>query len=82
MGRLPNGEEVTDTEMMQRPDDWPMWPYLPVKRGPNELGSIVDAMDGLKSVVYLGNMYAGINVDHNITYETFEAITDDGWRVD
>lgn len=32
MGKLPNGEVVTDEEFARRPQDWPTWPMLPLKR--------------------------------------------------
>lgn len=32
MGKLPNGEVITDEEFAHRPQDWPTWPTLPLKR--------------------------------------------------
>jgi len=77
--------DLTDAELMENPDLWPVYPILPVvKRGKNRAEGVM--MPG-KSVVYLINMYA-IKSEESLvaspkeTFDNYEAVVAAGWRVD
>ena len=75
-------DERTDVEFMQRPNLWPVWPFLPLKR-PGELGVLVELQRGVEPTVHLANLYmVKIGVSPTKTYSSFQALYDDGWRVD
>ena len=79
-----------DLAFMNTPEEWPCWPVLPLKKtgaswgNPKGLGFMVG---GLGATVFVGFMFIGpdwspgLHKD-KITYDSFEAIIADGWRVD
>lgn len=70
-------EEVA---FMRDPDEWPLWPVLPLKKTGGPLGALVESNVGVEPVVRLGNIYTD---SHDIeSYESLEAVYDAGWRVD
>lgn len=79
----------SDEQFMRDVDDWPQWPYLPLKRftkenpsGPPECGYMIHA-NNVRHCVFIGNIFeADIEADKKLEYTSFEAITADGWRVD
>ena len=82
--------ELTDKEFIQKPDDWPYWPFLPVKRpkdaGFPEIGVIL-AIGGKLSTVYLVNINADsleerIKISERKEYPNVDAMLADGWIVD
>lgn len=82
-----NGEYYTredDVRMVQTPADWPMWPYLPLKR-PDHVAGVMfgDPPAGGPYTVYLTNMWRPdlANAETEV-YDTPEALVDAGWKVD
>lgn len=72
-----------DISMIGRPNDWPRWPRLPLKRGPqnNELAVCIES--GKRFDVYHCDLFTKISGATPFThYESAEAIVADGWRVD
>lgn len=79
--------------MVMTPDDWPMWPMLPLKRYvalghpayPRQTGCLV-AGDQDTPIVYLTSAYQFnprlVEQYGNISYGSPEAMVDDGWLVD
>lgn len=75
-----------EKRMMNNPLDWPMWPYLPLKRINTHEPSCgyILAQHGRETTVYLANIFdRGWKgpIDFK-EYESFDAIIDDGWVVD
>jgi len=73
------GKEVN---MMSTPNKWPAWPMLPLKRG-SSIGFLFDN-DKVKTTVFLGNIFCGKapSTLPKMEYTSYEAIYNDGWRVD
>jgi len=63
--------------MMEDPGRWPMWPQLPLMKG-KVCGWM---LDGCKNTVFLGNIYAPLMLEGELTYKSIDAILDDGWKV-
>lgn len=87
-------KKVSIAEMKYSPN-WPMWPYLPVKRrnpggGNTEVGYLVDrsplgndAPPVVEPTVYLRNIWDDTPGEPvKLPYANFEALIDDGWVVD
>lgn len=79
--------------MMENPLDWPRWPVLPLKRfgdSTRPMAGVMVAIEARRLDVYFCNMFdlssglIGEQLDKydKQTYKDFEAILDDGWRVD
>jgi hypothetical protein len=77
-------------ERMANPDDWPCFPYLPLKRrrevGLQESG-LLYALDVMRGVwiVYRGNVWdEDLDIEHceSEQYASFEKIKEVGWEVD
>lgn len=66
-----------DLGMMKRPDLWPLWPHLPVKKGPWVTGVITEGENGEGWPYVFGHDGSDI-----AGYETLEALLADGWVVD
>lgn len=78
--------------MMQSPDLWSQWPYLPLrnisredpKKGPAGwvMGFLIDTKDKAKCTVYLGP-YCMRSIDRKTErFDSFEAVVAAGWDVD
>jgi hypothetical protein len=70
-------------EMMNNPDRWPVWPLLPLIKGKDELGVLLQSEGGY--VVLLANLYMlpkALDRAPQIKYASTEAIVADGWMVD
>lgn len=79
---------MEDMRGILKPDMWPRWPFLPVKRkdGDNmwpEMGLLTDGDPDQQFRVYVTNLYKPDfeNCD-SYKYETVRELLDDGWRVD
>lgn len=78
-----------DIALMSKPVEWPRWPLLPLKRsdksgnGQIEVG-VLYASQNYLTVVWLTTMFNTIDPDSTpkIVYDSYEAISDDGWVVD
>lgn len=72
---------MTDIEMMQAPDDWGLWPRLPMTNKETEaLGYL---LAGRGPVVFLGNVF-GTSENHGlkeIVYASFKGLSK-LWKVD
>lgn len=85
-----NGEyytEADDVLMMTTPDQWPQWPFLPLKRrGETKAGLLYgDPRDDGRIIVYIVNMFSpmlDLKAADQIEYVDAQAAVDDGWRVD
>lgn len=76
------GDTVFDAlEFLADEDQWPLWPILPVK-GPNFTMGVVVAGQG--PAVFLKNLYDPTPLTEvpKRQYADFQALLDDGWRVD
>lgn len=81
--------EADHLRMMQSPDEWPMWPKLPMRKGTHgnggpELGFLVE---GYGPAVYRGNVFTSVdafvlNRIEKEAFPTFGAMYAAGWRVD
>jgi hypothetical protein len=77
-----------DLQMMKTPDIWPMWPRLPLKKRNLETGQVdvglIMAVEGMLTTVWHVTMFETVTPDvtPHMVYESYEAITDDGWIVD
>lgn len=95
MRDLNAAEREKNLHMMRSPDDWPIWPRLPLKRNwngdPPHAGYMLCGK-GFEMVVIIGNIFTLLpkadsaeelltKVDHKV-YEDYDAILDDGWMVD
>jgi hypothetical protein len=84
-------------QMMQAPNRWPTWPFLPVLRllpdGSKQLGVLYDARHasgrmGYSSTVFLQNLFLLPAVEAKLlsgprcVYDSLDALLDDGWLVD
>jgi len=73
-----------DAEMIRDPKRWPQWPWLPLKN-PRRYNSAEEAFGVLNADeptrVELRTMYDS-KTRKVETYESVEAILDDGWTVD
>lgn len=82
--------KATDIQFMKNPMEWPRWPVLPlVKRGERlSCGFLLAEGDGSVQIfkVYLGYMYElskkKVSEFEFKTYESAEAVSEDGWVVD
>lgn len=76
-----------DLQMMQDPDEWPLWPQLPLKRRSEyshdgiRSGFLV-AIPTLRPVVYLGPVGTVVENRKTIEYSNFGELLEDGWVVD
>lgn len=81
-------ESRDDAEMMRRPNLWPRWPVLPLKRrsaetGFPETGMLVEASDVPLTTVLVGTIFdADVFALPRKEYESADAIVADGWIVD
>ena len=100
MGREEEGLEMTrytrtpeelqeELKMMQNPDNWPMWPQLPIKRrqegAQGQIGVLLetDFSMPIKPTVYLKNLWnSDIEEVEKIKYKEWLDLLDDGWVVD
>jgi len=84
----PNRQPQRCMSDMGRPDLWPQWPYLPLKRYPEDntapqFGYLLDVGGPERFCIFLGNMFAAKPAtDIRQTYTSFQEIVDDGWEVD
>jgi hypothetical protein len=87
--------EIDDREVqlsrINRVGEWPLWPLLPMKRwveGEGYQEGLIAANN--KPVVFRANIFAlqkgmlseALAPFDKIEYDSFEALVDDGWRVD
>jgi len=78
------GRAERDVAMIEDGDRWPLWPRLPLKRGPNnnELGVLMHAEPSGYLCFHI-NMFQDITKDTPATrYATADAVVRDGWKVD
>jgi hypothetical protein len=89
MSKKPREEDYNrDLAMMQTPEDWPIWPILPLKRRNKtgnwpELGYLLEDMGKdrvyfIKGMMPIGgppDMWGAVKAD-------FHQLIDDGWVVD
>ena len=95
MPKQQDDREARDLAQMQNPDEWPLWPLLPIKRsvkGGSWPETALLFANG-EPVVIKGDLYqldkrpgttyaekfAGLEKQ---AYLSFEAMVADGWRVD
>ena len=81
----PAQERERHVTMMQSPEDWPVWPCLPLKKigGGWDVGLLLETNLEVKPKVYLSNMFAGVSPDTpTMEFPSFGALYDAGWRVD
>jgi hypothetical protein len=78
----------TDKAFILQPNNWPMWPFLTLKRynAQNELqvGFLVDAASE-RNTVFLGNLFTTKGQTdglEKIRYICLDALLSDGWKVD
>jgi hypothetical protein len=79
-------------QMMQNPNCWGQWPYLPLRNRRREakdadplqwvLGYLVDSNENCKFTVFIGNFWVRNSRFPTNRYSSFEAILADGWEID
>ncbi len=94
--RIPDGRQRS-LLLMQDPDRWLTWPFLPVVRpgpeGDKQLGVLYDARRmsgtlGYSSTMFLHNLFAlpltegRLLAGPKIVYDSLDLLLDDQWRVD
>ena len=70
-------------DMMKNPDRWPVWPLLPLIKGKDEVGVLLQSEGAY--IVVLANLYMmpkSVDQAPQIKYGSAEAIVADGWIVD
>lgn len=81
---------MTLREMINKPESWPSWPFLPVKRLDHSLenknlGVLIDEHDGIKTVVHV-NFFDlpqnGLENKPRTEYANLDAMIADGWQLD
>jgi hypothetical protein len=80
---------MTDLEFMQKPDVWPVWPFLPLVKTDGshypECGYLLNtSLRGphTDTTVFLGYIHDGNRKNHKPQkYDSFEAILAE-WRID
>ncbi len=86
---------MKDAAFINNPDNWPHWPYLPLRRvvtnergyKDTECGTIFARTGGLTTVIKV-NMFSipktigELDKLPKYEYETVEKLLDDGWCVD
>lgn len=86
---MPKNEkpELTDEQLIERKNDWPCWPFLPLKRrqpdrSAPECATLIDTI-GTGYVVKLAGMYdPNLGKADSIKYTTVAMLLADGWRID
>ncbi|MEM2174360.1 MAG: hypothetical protein QXI58_01865 [Candidatus Micrarchaeia archaeon] len=83
-----------DEKIMKNPDEWPLWPFLPVKRIINDkyqFGILVDGDPDYENTVILAQMhhhirslndYDKLKYYPKLKYNSIDEILKDGWVVD
>lgn len=81
-----------DRAFIERPDQWPRWPWLPLKRKNSELADknlgVLIANGAKDYTVYHVNLFdlpmpiERFKASPRTTYLTLDALLADGWRVD
>lgn len=84
-----------DRNFIANPDNWPCWPFLPVKRRDNSLengnlGVLLSTAEHKagKMIVYLAYMFdwpqtpEGVKSIKRIEYASVDDLLADGWMVD
>lgn len=81
--------ELSDLELMRKPNEWPQWPVLPVKRYPEgqtwpEVGIMVEGSGEVANPkVWLTNMFTGIKPETKAEdYKNLDEVIAAGWVVD
>lgn len=75
-----------EIEMMRNPDNWPMWPFLPLKHrkeGFRKVGFLRNntlSGEHTDTTVYVGSIFAPRDATP-VKYESLEQIAEE-WRVD
>lgn len=84
---MPKNDVNKDLSMINDPDRWPRWPFLPIIRDrsykPDDTGLLFDG-EG-KKTVYLCNLFMvpdDLRTIPKLEYDTAEALLADGWTVD
>lgn len=87
MHRTP--QNSTDQEMVEDPDSWPVWPYLPMKRRSPETGQLEhgyffnsSTTNNKALVFYTGGLYDPTPGAKKPTGLAVEQVLAAGWRVD
>jgi hypothetical protein len=74
------------TAFINDPDQWPLWPVLPMKRDWNlnpNAGYLIDSGERPMIILYIGNIYAADRDRHtSVEFDNLEAMFDQGWRID
>jgi hypothetical protein len=67
------------------PVRWPVWPQLPLVHRDGRLGRLISTSlsdDGVRPIVYLGNIFRPLDVTEYEQYADFEQLFDSGWEID
>lgn len=80
---MPEYDKPKELAMMTTPADWPVWPFLPLKRvgGNWELGFLIEDKRGVQPLVFVGNMLTR-EVTEQLLFDSFDSLYESGWRVD
>lgn len=75
---------MTDAEFIRDPEQWPLWPVLPMKRNSNTLAYLLgDPPETGPITLWLGNFRGpAAHGEHSMEYSSVEAMLAAGWRVD
>ncbi len=67
---------------MKNPDEWRLWPFLPLVRRDGRKPDLGFLVDNCAPVVTIGNVFTDSMSTDGVRYESYEAIIADGWVVD
>lgn len=82
--------KAEDVAFMKDSDNWPAWPFLPLKKykSNDSVCGVLWVADNKKAIIHLGNMFNLPKTKEEfkklptITYNSFEELVNDGWCVD
>lgn len=82
---LSTGLRMADEHMIKTEDNWPNWPYLPLKKKGRlhigRVGTLISSNDG-KFRVMLASMFSDLRKADCLTYDSVAELLHDGWTID
>ena len=69
-------------EMINNPDSWLSWPYLPMKKKEGHLIGVM--LEEYANQIFLGNMWKpdSLSINNSIKFDTTYELIEKGWEND